>query len=113
MADYFLFDKMRSLRQRVAISAEDTDTPLPGMISSYFQNPNNAPLSSVIVHNRKYRYLVVGYYDEALSVNRALKIVRNRIAWRGEVAILSLGQYVAVLSKPAGSKVAIRRAVGT
>ena len=111
MADYFLFIKARSLRRRVAITTTE-DGLLPQIVSLNFENPNNAPLTSVVVFNGKLKYLVVGYYDETLCINRALKLVRHRIAWRGEVAILSLGQYVPVLSKPAGSKVAIRRAVG-
>lgn len=110
MADYFLLKKTQSLRRTVALITEDS--LLPTIFSSDFLNPNNVPLNSVVVYNGRYRYLVVGYYDATLSINRALKHVRNRIAWRGEVAVLSLGQYVPVLSKPAGSKVAIRRAVG-
>lgn len=109
MADFFLLSRTRSLRKRVAIGTEDL---VPEIFSSHFQNPNIVPLNSVIVCNGRYRYMVVGYYDEALSINRALKHVRKRITWRGEVALLSLGQYVPVLSKPVGSKVAIRRAVG-
>lgn len=110
MADFFLFNNTRSLRRTVAIITDDTLSP--AVFSSDFQNPNNIPLNSVVVYNGRYRYLVAGYYDETLSINKALKQVRNRIAWRGEVAVLSLGQYVPVLSKPAGSKVAIQRAVG-
>ena len=111
MGDYFLFIKMRSLRKTVAITTTG-DVSLAEIISSHFQNPNKVPVTSVIVFNGRFKYLVVGYYDETLAINQALRLVRKRIVWRGEVAILSLGQYVAVLSKPAGSKVAIKRAVG-
>ena len=111
IAELFLLNRARSLRKRVAIGTEDL-AMVPEIFSSHFQNPNTVPLNSVTVCNGLYRYMVVGYYDEALSVNRALKHVRTRITWRGEVALLSLGQYVPVLSKPVGSRVAIRRVVG-
>ncbi len=76
------FHQDESLRKTVAITTTG-DVSLPEIISSHFQNPNKVPVTSVIVFNGRFKYLVVGYYDETLAINQALRLVRKRIVWRG------------------------------
>lgn len=105
----FLLNKTKSVPRPVPVIDEDL---YPTISPPDFLNINGYPLDSVVVNVGRYKYLVVGYYDPAMPINRALQLARNRIIWRGEVAVVSLGQYTPVLSKPAGPKRALRRAVG-
>ena len=105
----FLLNKTKSVPRPVHIVDDGT---YPTIYTPDFVNVNGYPLDSVVVHVGRYRYLVIGYHDPALPVNQALQLVRNRIRWQGEVAVVSLGQYTPVLSKPAGPKSVLRCAVG-
>ncbi|PPQ71543.1 hypothetical protein CVT26_010403 [Gymnopilus dilepis] len=80
--------------------------------TSCFDKPPGVETYSATVITGSYKYLVVGYVDEANeAANVNLLDVVPRLAFRGEVVIFSLGKTVPVLSYPSGNRYTMETAL--
>lgn len=79
--------------------------------SVQFSNVNNRPIQSVVVSVDRQRYLVMGYFDQQLPQNLSLYDIFPHLAWHGEIVVFSLGRHFHILSRPAGARYMIHKAI--
>lgn len=82
-------------------------------VASRFMNFNNAPIYSTIVSVDHRRFLVVGYFDILAPQNLNVKDIFPHLPWYGELAVFSIGKRVRLLSRPAGNRYVIGKAISS
>ncbi|KAK0468520.1 hypothetical protein IW261DRAFT_1426348 [Armillaria novae-zelandiae] len=60
-------------------------------------------IHEAVVHNGRFRFLIVGYHSRNGPRNRALEDVLPDIHWHGEIAVLFLGTRRPFIESPRGS----------